>query len=352
MAALSSSPTRVHTRKKVGIASDSLGSKLGVESRRVNPLELGYEGKDNNGRSCTDTGCGLLEVEEASCQEEADRVRAAKGDDRKRAVSLALVAALRKGGLDYQADEIQNCGTSFITYYCGSCGTMFGLPITCKQRLCPRCGAARAEDIWQRHRDKLAKANKPKHLSLTFKSVDGISAEYIRWAFGCWNRLWHRNFFQRAVFGALVSLEFTRGPKGWHPHVHCFIDADYVPKADIEAAWLEITGGSYVCRIRKVYGSWRKGVREVVKYPCKVVTFYQDPDLLKEFVEATEAVHLVRGYGSFYRIRQRHHLKRAQVECPACGQVDYLQKIGNHEPISKFVRVDWGWLFKPGGDIP
>lgn len=272
-------------------------------------------------------------------------------DARKKAVSLALVAALRKAGygeLGGIANEIELCRSRFITYHCGYCNTDFGLPISCHQRLCPQCGSARAMDIWERHKDKLLRARKPKHLTLTFRSEKHLSATYIRWAFGCWTRLIHRKSFSRAIFGALVAFEATYGVEGWHPHLHCFIDADYLPKEQIEAAWKEITQGSYVCRIRKVYGGWQKGVKEVVKYPSKVVTFYQEPELLREFIEATEGVHLIRGYGSFYRIRQRYHLKRGEVECPVCGEQGYLEIIGNHEPIVKFTRKEWGWLYKAG----
>ena len=265
-------------------------------------------------------------------------------------VGIALVSGLRKAGLGYEADEIENCRTTFITYRCGYCGTYFGLPITCKQRLCPRCGSARAEDIWERHKDKLLKAKKPKHLILTFKSVEHISPEYIRWVFACWNKLWHRKFFKQAVYGVLVSVEFTHTPGvGWHPHLHCYLGSEYIPKEDIEKAWCEITGGAFICRIKEVCGKWHKAIKEIVKYPTKVVGFYQEPELLSEFVEATKCVHLVRGYGEFYKIRYRKHLKRGEVRCPVCGETDYLDKIGDYEPIANFVREQWGWRFKPGG---
>ena len=267
-------------------------------------------------------------------------------------VGIALVRALRKAGLGYEADEIENCGTTFVTYRCGYCGTYFGLPITCKQRLCSRCSSARAEDIWERHKDKLLKARKPKHLILTLKSVEHISPEYIRWVFACWNKLWHRKFFKQAVYGVLVSVEFTHTPGvGWHPHLHCYLSSEYVPKEDIEKAWCEITGGAYVCRIKKVRGKWHKAIKEIVKYPTKVVGFYQEPELLSEFVEATKCVHLVRGYGEFYKIRHRKHLKRGEVRCPVCGKTDYLEKIGDYEPLANFVREQWGWRFKPGGVV-
>jgi len=268
-------------------------------------------------------------------------------DDRKGAIKLELIDSLKEAHLPGLAYAIEHCATTFTVYRCDYCSTMFGLPITCHERLCPRCSAARANDIWERHKERIEKARKPRHLTLTFLSVETLTPEYIKWAFGCFTKLWHRKFVRDAVAGALVSFEATHGPQGWHPHLHAFIDADYIPKEQIESAWKKITGGSYVCRIHSVHNDWYGAVREVVKYPTKVVTFYKEPELLQQFVIATDRAHLVRGYGTFYRIRPRIHLKREKIKCPVCGNIDYLARIGDRQELKHLTREKWGWRFHP-----
>ncbi|GAI83965.1 unnamed protein product, partial [marine sediment metagenome] len=104
----------------------------------------------------------------------------------------------------------------------------------------------------------------------------------------------------------MVGFEVTYGANGFHLHLHCYVSSKVgrLPIELIREAWQEISGANW-CHIERVSLGWRKAVSEVVKYPMKVVDFYDEPEAFGEYILAIEGVRLVRGYGAFCRLAEK-----------------------------------------------
>lgn len=78
--------------------------------------------------------------------------------------------------------------------------------------------------------------------------------------------------------GYLGSFEFTKGPSGWHPHVHMvwFVPNGALvaggPGSQLSADWHAITGDSFIVDSRPLYGDLVDAFCEVLKYALKFST--------------------------------------------------------------------------------
>ncbi len=260
----------------------------------------------------------------------------------------ALVDALRASGRGSEGDRVAACGEDFKVGKCLSCGASPAFPITCDHRLCPDCAARRGGILVSEHEDMLKQLRHPKMLTLTFLSVDHLDKAYVKWARGCFTRLRHRKVF-KGCWGGIYSFEVTHSYKyGWHLHIHSLIGSEFIDQGDLSSTWEKISGAKVV-DIRAVKGKdkW-DAVREVVKYPAKAATFLDNPDLVNEFLLATERVNLAYGFGAMYRVKTRRHAE-GKMRCPVCGGTDisFRDGFGFCVPRILVTRVKGGYLWRP-----
>lgn len=111
------------------------------------------------------------------------------------------------------------------------CGELSHIAYSCRFQLCPWCQRRRAEReraalvllIEQLH----GKLN-PKMATFTVPNVDELG-DAMRELSKAHTQLRRRRSWQDRVNGGVVSFEVTYSPrKGWHPHAHAFMDADYI----------------------------------------------------------------------------------------------------------------------------
>jgi len=192
-----------------------------------------------------------------------------------------------------------------------------------------------------------------------------------------------------SCWGGIYSFEatYTEGV-GWHLHIHALLGSGYIKQEDLSTEWEEISGAKVVW-IESVYARAKRkaeeqglsgaaarksikaakwdGIREVIKYPCKAVTFLGSPELVNEFLDATEGVNLAYGFGAMYRVKTRRHSK-GKMCCPVCGgsgisfnawdpkQHGWVSEAGYGFIVPKIAvqRVKGGHLWRgpPRGDIP
>ena len=259
-----------------------------------------------------------------------------------------LVEALVACGRGSEADLVAHCAEDFKVGKCLDCGASPAFPITCDHRLCPGCASRRGARLVEEHSDILKRLHYPKMLSLTFLSVAHIDKAYIKWARGCFTKL-RRRKVMAGCWGGIYSFEatYTKG-KGWHLHIHALIGSSYIKQADLAREWQKITGACVVW-IEAVKGKDKWGaVREVVKYPSKVATFIDKPNLVNEFLLATEGVNLAYGFGAMYRVKTSRHGER-KMRCPLCGgsDISWANGFGFCVPRLAVERVKGGWLWRP-----
>ncbi len=162
-----------------------------------------------------------------------------------------------------------------------------------------------------------------KFLTLTIKNVKpGRLLLGIMKLRDSWKKLKRRRIM-KSMFAGYYSIEVTYNPveSSWHPHMHCLIVSDYIPRDKISQAWLEITGDSWDVDIRAIKNfdtnkihknknetSINNALNEVVKYMAKL-TLTKDGQLppefqnelrLMELITALRSTRQVQGFGDFY----------------------------------------------------
>ena len=272
-----------------------------------------------------------------------------KTDLSSKVIKQALVDALVACGRDGEADKVDSCGEDFKVGKCLDCGCSPAFPVTCDHRLCPRCAARRGKILVSEHEEILKQIRYPKMLTLTFlsvdhldKGVDHLDKGSIKWARNCFRKL-RRRKVMASCWGGIYSFEatYTKGV-GWHLHIHALLGSGYIDQGDLSTEWERISGACVV-DIRAIHGKdkW-DGIREVVKYPAKASTFLAEPNLVNEFLIATERVNLAYGFGALYRVKTKRHAE-GKMRCPLCGGMSIIFDRWNKR--AKGMRTEGGYGF-------
>ena len=182
---------------------------------------------------------------------------------RHKAAAAAVADALREVGEGARAARLDWCGRTVEAVRCVDCGSVTYRAALCHDRACPVCSWRRSRREYSRLLGAVRRAPKGRwlHVTLTLPAhvttslsagLDLLTAAWGRW---CRSQL-------RGALGWWRRVEITRGPGGWHPHVHVLVllpeGADLDP-ARVAAAW------GRACRLDRAplvgIRSW--GAREV-----------------------------------------------------------------------------------------
>ena len=137
----------------------------------------------------------------------------------------------------------------------------------CNQRWCPMCQKTKRWIITDSVKVWAAKQKHLKFLTFTLKSTaDSVEDQTTR-LYKSFIKLRRTAFFKNKVSGGVWFFQMTVNKSSglWHPHIHVLVDADYIPKRMLKAAWLKITLDSYVVDIRKVSNP-EKAAEYVARY--------------------------------------------------------------------------------------
>jgi hypothetical protein len=94
----------------------------------------------------------------------------------------------------------------------------------------------------------------PRFLTLTVAGGDGELGPQLDRVLAHFREFRRRSAWRAHVRGGVAAVQTTRGKKGdrWHVHLHCLVDGEFWPQADISAEWLAVTGDSPIVDIRAV----------------------------------------------------------------------------------------------------
>lgn len=233
-------------------------------------------------------------------------------------------------GRTTEARNVLRCGHQAVRYHCPSCRTDTDLPLSCRNRLCPRCSIARAAKFIARHRTALSQMHSPRLLTLTFKSIPSLTPEALSKMSKDFANLRRRTLWTNAIKGGLAGTEFTWGKHGWHPHYHALLDGAYIPVRELSKLWLTITGDSIIVYLQAC--TTTSGVYEVAKYVAKGNTFYAHKHLVSEYLDVTKGRRFFTTFGTFYRaadppdnpIRTAYALARSLIKDPMGPGAPYI----------------------------
>ncbi len=218
-------------------------------------------------------------------------------------------------GKEDEAKALMGCGKWFHRFNF-PCGTYRLVPCTCGSPFCPDCSRRRSIPL---RKKVLSILNQTKfdywHLTVTVQSWLTLTRAGLTRLIKQFSDLRDRPLWKEWVSGGVYSIEATysleRG--AWHPHLHVLIETpkrlpfDWIHK--LKAEWKEITGGSHVLNLEKMYGLDKKGhrkrkinmqaVRELIKYATKAASFAAIPERVGQFLSAFESVRRLQAFGSF-----------------------------------------------------
>lgn len=262
-------------------------------------------------------------------------------DDAKQAQRLTrkeIAEAVAVLGWAKLADRLKECGDKVYTFRCKSCDTTWESPSRCHHRLCPECAPVRAMRLFDRH-EKLMSVPHLKHLVLTVQTSVHISPELVRSIVGAFNRLRNKVFYRKSWRGGVRQVEFVYTPQntwefdhrrkqffrktpGWHIHIHCLIDGKYVPQDKIAKDWKVVTKGLGTI----IWIERAKNPMQALKYVLKPdLEILQCPEALDGFIETIQSLHLVSGFGLYWKVRGERFPAEGRL-CPNChcSAVEFL----------------------------
>ena len=170
----------------------------------------------------------------------------------------------------------------------------------CNLRWCPMCQQTRRTIIAHGVSKWVVNATSPKFMTLTLKSSDDSLEFQLKRLYDSFRLFRRRVFPKRLIRGGFWFFQVTWSTKRmqWHPHLHCLIDADFIPRRKLSKAWFKATGDSMVADIRAVKDAV-KAAQYVARYataPASLLSFR--PDQGFEIIQALRDQRIVGAWGN------------------------------------------------------
>jgi len=168
----------------------------------------------------------------------------------------------------------------------------------CRLRWCPLCIRTKKMIIVQETRKWLSGVKRPKFLTFTLKHKDIPLREIIAELYKYFRSIRRAKWFKKNVRGGIWFFQITKSKKDglWHPHIHCLVDSNFLPKAELSELWELITGDSKIVDIRQVKDN-KKTAEYVARYaatPCRLSNFNVD-----DAIEIVKTLHGKRLCGTW-----------------------------------------------------
>lgn len=140
----------------------------------------------------------------------------------------------------------------------------------CHLRWCPVCAESRRNFIAHSVGEWIKDLKYPKLLTFTLKHSDTPLTEQINNLYTYFQKLRKRKDFAKKVTGGIwfFQVKLSKSSSQWHPHIHCVVDGEYMPKALLRRLWVEITDISMIVDIRSVKDP-EGCAMEVARYAAK-----------------------------------------------------------------------------------
>jgi len=163
-------------------------------------------------------------------------------------------------------DRFASCGSNaFIARAVDDPTRVTVIANYCHDRFCTPCARERSRRITaaiiaREHVENL------KFMTLTLKVRCVGLGETVDRLWVALRKLRRTKLWATKVRGGIAFLEtvYRIETNDWHTHLHCLVDADYIPQGLLSAAWEKCTQGSKVVDIR-----WPRNQANVMRYVTK-----------------------------------------------------------------------------------
>ena len=170
----------------------------------------------------------------------------------------------------------------------------------CRDRMCPLCAGIRGRRTTAAIATAVGHWSTCRFVTLTLKSNDEPLADQVKRLYASFKLLRRTKWWKGLVHGGVAVLEVTwhSGTRRWHPHLHCLVDGDFMPQAQLSAAWLKVTGDSMIVDVRAVHDRVN-AVNYVARYlgkPCGVDDW--PPEVIRAYAVALRGVRMFNAFGT------------------------------------------------------
>lgn len=161
---------------------------------------------------------------------------------------------------------------------------------SCKLRWCPLCAKKRQWFLVEQVRPWAESVDRLKFLTLTLKHSDAPLRQQIDNLYKFFQKFRKLKYLRDHLYGGIWFFQIKKSERSgqWHPHLHCLIEADYMPHAKLSQLWQRTTLGSTIIDIRPA-GDAAKVAEYVGRYSARPSTL---ADLEQsDRVEVVQALH-------------------------------------------------------------
>jgi len=237
------------------------------------------------------------------------------------------------------ASSLEHCGEQ-IRLHCNRCGFEHIAEKRCSQKWCPVCVRKIATLRSLRYSRAAETCQWPLFVTLTRANtadLDFLQIRQLRRDFGKFRRL---RFWSENVVGGVACIEVTNTGKGWHPHLHCLLDCEWLaiktpkPKAyhsrqrkkdlqqnaaiELERTWSKCIG-QLMSSVKVKRTTGVEIVKEVCKYAVKGSDLVESAQPIGNAIRAMQGTRLVTSFGSFYgKALVTAEEKKRPLVCPHC----------------------------------
>jgi hypothetical protein len=261
-------------------------------------------------------------------------------------LKASLAAKLREAGEIGLAATLDDCHSFATNQVCTHCGTVKRFWNRCDRLWCPACQPRLTRERQDSIKWWTNEVKQPKHVVLTVRNTSNLSSAKLTWLKNCFARLRRRNF-ARSWRGGFWSLELTNEDRGWHLHLHCLIDADWIDARLLAIEWGSVTHGEgYIVKVKDCRET--SYLQEVTKYAVKGVQLvtWKPQDIIL-FINAFEGQRTFGVFGSLYGKRSEFkcYLKTELAYVPSCACGCDSFKYLNDDECEVFLSEHFGPAF-------
>lgn len=276
---------------------------------------------------------------------------------------------------------------------CLTCQAVKEVRQRCKRKWCPSCSKQLAADRAMDLTYMVERMRWPLFVTLTMKNVFDVQPSDIKRLRRAFGKLRHRKVWKLRVVGGVAAVEMTNIGNGWHPHLHCVVDCEWLawktppphwrdtPKKlkakfksaaqEVERTWSKILGQESssveICRAYK-----DTIAKEIVKYTVKNSDLVTCEGSAGDFIRALDSTRLLTSFGTMHgqcsrsirseakaaRLAGRKEFRESMQEFDCCPAQDLMPACLADNPkvddrLQAFRRVGGSerarrWACEPG----
>lgn len=203
----------------------------------------------------------------------------------------------------------------------------------CNLRWCPLCIRTKRYIMRQSVTPWVLKSKKPKFLTFTLKHSTADLADQINRLYRAFAKLRQSVLWKKHIAGGMwfFQVKTSKTDGLWHPHLHVIAAGSYIPREELSAKWLAITGDSCVVDVRAIKSA-QKTADYVARYAAAPADMadYSDAESMEIF-DALAGRRLCGTFGTG---------KEIQLVPKKCPDASDWEDIGSYWAVINFKHLD------------